>query len=445
MGRLFGTDGVRGIANKDLTAKLAFDLGEKGACVLVGGEKKGKAVVGKDTRISGDMLEDALSSGIMSCGVDVLKVGVLPTPGIAYLTKQLKADFGIVISASHNPAEYNGIKFFGPKGFKLSDEKEEEIEKLITAGSAVEKKEGAAIGKSVDERFAAEYYKEHLIETVADELDGFTIAIDCANGATCEIAPQVFRELGARVLTFAADPDGLNINLNCGSTYPEYVQEIVNSHEVNIGLAFDGDGDRVIAMDEQGQEVDGDFILAICAEYLKREGKLPQDSLVTTVMTNLGFNLAMKEKGIDVVKTKVGDRYVLEEMLDKGFTLGGEQSGHIIFSDYTTTGDGILTALQLIAVMISTGKKLSELRTIMTRLPQVLVNVEVEQKDNLDKAKPVWSKVESYEEELKDKGRILVRPSGTEKLVRVMVESESEEKASNIANEIASVVKSELS
>lgn len=439
--KLFGTDGVRGIANKDLSPQLAYSLGEIGAQLL---NQKGKAVIGRDTRISGDMLEEALSSGIMSSGVDVLELGVLPTPGIAYLTKALEADFGVVISASHNPAEYNGIKFFGPQGFKLSDQKEEEIEKFVLGEVPFKKAKRQSIGKARAACGATEYYINHLKDTVSEEFTGFTIAVDCANGSTYELAPEVIEELGATVLTFAADPDGNNINLECGSTYPKYVQEIVGSHQVNLGLAFDGDGDRVIAVDEKGGEVDGDFIMAICAWHLKKRGQLPHNSLVTTVMTNMGFDLAMKERGIEVVKTKVGDKYVLGEMRNQGITLGGEQSGHIIFLDYTTTGDGILTALQLMQVMRDTGKSLSELSKIMARLPQILINVEAKCKDELDEAKEVWQMVRSYEQELKGKGRILVRPSGTENLIRVMVESKSKDEASSIAQDIATAVQNSL-
>ncbi|MDI6891419.1 MAG: phosphoglucosamine mutase [Actinomycetota bacterium] len=443
MGRLFGTDGVRGIANDDLSPELAFKLGWAGASFLIPRGSKGKIVVGRDTRISGDLLESALVTGICSAGVDVLKVGVMPTPGIAYLTRVLGANAGVVISASHNPAEYNGIKFFDSTGFKLSDETEDKIEELMS-GRDRRRPTGAGVGNIFEVPDAVERYVDHVVSTIPADLEGFTVALDCANGSACTVSPLVLRQLGAEVLVFAANPDGVNINKECGSTYPQYVQEIVRSHRVDLGLAHDGDADRVIAVDENGEIVDGDFAMAICATHLKREGRLPQNAVVTTVMTNMGFDLAMRRHGINVVKTPVGDRYVLEEMLARDIVMGGEQSGHIIFLEHNTTGDGIITALQLMRVMRDTAKKLSELKKIMSRLPQVLLNVPLKDRGQLESATEVWREVRAAEEELEGRGRVLVRPSGTEPLVRVMVESDSEEEANSIARRIAGIIERKL-
>ncbi|MDI6822391.1 MAG: phosphoglucosamine mutase [Actinomycetota bacterium] len=443
MGRLFGTDGVRGIANEDLSPELAFKLGEVGASFLTPRGKKGKIVVGKDTRISCDLLESALISGICCSGADAMKVGVIPTPAIAFLTRFLGANAGVVISASHNPVEYNGIKFFDADGFKLSEEMENQIEALIKSGSKSRPK-AAGIGTITQIDDAIEHYVNYAVNTIPGALEGFKVALDCANGSTHQTSPLILHELGARVLTFGASPNGLNINLNCGSTYPQYVQEIVRSHNVDLGLAHDGDGDRVIAVDETGDMIDGDFIMAICAIHLKKLGELPNNTVVTTIMTNMGFDLAMGGHGIKVIKTKVGDRYVLEEMLANKISLGGEQSGHIIFLDLNTTGDGVVTALQLMAVMRDTGKRLSELKKVMTRFPQVLLNVHVARKENLNKSERIKRAIKAAEESSKRKGRVLVRASGTEPMVRVMVESEDEGEANSIAHEIAAVIEKEL-
>ncbi|MDO8886025.1 phosphoglucosamine mutase [Candidatus Oleimmundimicrobium sp.] len=445
MAKLFGTDGVRGIANKDLSAELAFNLGYVGASLLVPSGKKGKIVIGRDTRISGDFLESALISGVCSAGVDVLRAGIIPTPAISYLTKDYSADGGIVISASHNPAEYNGIKFFGPSGFKISDELEDEIEMKLDLDESAERPTGGDVGVVKEAADAKERYIEHAVGTIYGELNGFRVVIDCANGASYKVSPRILRELGVNVLPLNTEPNGLNINEMCGSTYPENIQEITRSHDVDLGLAHDGDADRVIAVDEKGNLVDGDFIMAICAVYLKEIGQLPKNTVVTTVMTNLGFDLAMRAKGINVIKTDVGDKYVLREMLRCGAVLGGEQSGHIIFLKHNPTGDGIITALQLMNVIRDSGKKLSELTSIMTRLPQVLINVEVVDKDRLKGNINIWKTVEEAEKKLGEKGRILVRPSGTESLIRVMVESDTKKKANIIAEEVADTVKKELS
>ena len=444
MARLFGTDGVRGVANRDLSPELAFKLGYSGAALLASKNSKGSIVVGKDTRISADLLEAALISGICSAGVDVLRVGTLPTPAIAYLTRDLGADAGVVISASHNPAKYNGIKFFDAQGYKFKDDVEDRIEALTRRETEKDRPVGGDVGAASDVEDAAQRYIEHAIGTVTGSLEGFKIVLDCANGAAYQVFPAILRELGATIFEFAVEPNGLNINEKCGSTYPQFVQEIVKTRDVDLGLTLDGDADRVIAVDKSAEEVDGDFIMAICAIHSKNLGCLANDAVVTTVMTNMGFDLAMKRNGIKVIKTKVGDRYVLEEMIAKNIVIGGEQSGHIIFLDHTTTGDGIITALQLLAVMRDTGKSLSELSAVMERLPQVLVNISVSQIKHLKDAQNVWSAVDSVQRKLDGRGRILVRPSGTEPLVRVMVESDSQEEADNIAHEMASLIQTEL-
>lgn len=445
MSKLFGTDGVRGIANKELSPELAFKIGHIGASLLAPSNKRGKIVIGKDTRVSGDLLESALISGICSAGVDVLRVGVITTPAVSYLTKSYSADAGIVISASHNPAEYNGIKLFGSMGYKIPDEVEDEIEKRIENGESAPKPIGGEVGTVEYAMDAKEKYIEHAVNTINGELDGFSVALDCANGAAYEVSPRILRDMGANVFALHTKPDGLNINKGCGSTYPENIREITMSHEVDLGLAYDGDADRVIAIDEKGNIIDGDFIMAACAVYLKKMGKLPKDTIVTTVMTNMGFDLAMRREGINIVKTNVGDKYVLREMLKCGAVLGGEQSGHVIFLDHNPTGDGIITALQLMSVMRDTGKKLSELVSIMTRLPQVLINVKIVEKSGLKDNKNIQKAVEEAEIELGVEGRILVRPSGTEPLIRVMVESDTKEKANNVAEKVAEIIKNESS
>lgn len=442
--KLFGTDGVRGVANDDLSPELAFKLGKSGAMSLITAGRRGRIVVGKDPRLSADLLESALVSGIMAAGSDVLKVGILSSPAIAYLTHFLGADAGIVISASHNPAEYNGIKFFDSMGRKLAEDVEGKIEELVREDPASKKFSGRRVGIVYEMQEAREQYFNHAINTISGDLSGLKVVVDCANGAASDITPRVLRELGARVLPFADHPDGLNINLNCGSTYPDYLKEIVASHPVDLGLAHDGDSDRVVAVDEKGQVVDGDFIMAICALHLKQQNRLKKNALVTTVMTNLGFDLAMREHGIKVIKTKVGDRYVIEEMLAEGVSLGGEQSGHIIFLDHHSTGDGLITGLQLMVAMRDSEQPLSELSTVMKRLPQVLLNVKVSGKDELDKEEAIWKAVRETEEALGKRGRILVRPSGTEPLVRVMVESETVEEAETLAKRVRDVIEASL-
>jgi phosphoglucosamine mutase len=431
---------VRGIANQDLSAELVTSLGRAGARLL--SRAGGKIVVGRDTRISGPLLESALVAGICSAGADAVKLGVLTTPALAYLTGVLSADAGVIISASHNPFEYNGIKFFDREGFKLSDEMEDELEALL-APAPEPLPEGEEIGIVQEEGSALLKYMDYA-KGLSARLDGLKVAVDCANGAAFDMAPRILKDLGATVLVLCSEPNGLNINAGCGSTHPQKLQEFVKSKGADVGLAFDGDGDRVIAVDEEGNLVDGDYIMAICAVALNEQGMLQPSALVTTVMTNLGFDLAMQHAGIEVIKTKVGDRYVLQEMLARGILVGGEQSGHIIFLRHGRAGDGIVTGLQLLSVMRSKQEKLSRLSKVMTRFPQVLVNVKVQDRGFLEGAVKVWRAVEAAEKELSERGRVLVRASGTEPLVRVMVEAEDQEKANRISRDIAAIIKKEL-
>jgi phosphoglucosamine mutase len=429
MGRLFGTDGVRGIANKELDSMLAFNLGRIGAYVLTEEtHHKPRIAVGKDTRISGDMLESALIAGICSMGAEAVVLGVQPTPAVAYLTRHYGLDAGIVISASHNPFEYNGIKFFNSNGYKLSDVLEDKIEGLLKASeNNIANPIAESIGKKVEIDNAVHGYIDFLKKTIDVNLRGLKIAVDCANGASYIAAPSVLADLGAEIIVINNKPDGKNINVNCGSTYPQDLQKLVKETGAHIGLAFDGDADRLIAVDNRGELVDGDHIMAICAKHFKEKGKLNNDTIVTTVMSNMGFDIAMRREKCNFVKTSVGDRYVLEEMIKGGYNLGGEQSGHIIFLDHNTTGDGLLTALQLLAVIKESGKKLSDLSTIMTELPQVLVNAKVkgENRNKYKEDSEISAMIEALEIKLKDRGRVLIRPSGTEPLIRVMLEGEN--------------------
>ena len=375
MGKLFGTDGVRGIANKDLSPELAYKLGRVGGYFLTKGIKRPKMVVGMDTRISGDMLEGALSAGLNSAGIDVLYLGVLPTPAVACLIKILDADGGVMITASHNPVEYNGIKFFNKDGLKLTDEMEDSIEEYILNNIDIDYLPiSGDLGRKIRVENPTRKYMDYLKATIDVDLRGLKVAVDCGNGATYKAAPDLLHELGAQVYVIHNDPNGININVNCGSTKPEEVQKLVLETGADVGLSFDGDADRLIASDENGHIVDGDHLLAICGTCLKEKGKLKTNTIVGTVMSNLGLDICLKGKNIDLIKTSVGDRYVLEEMLKGGHSLGGEQSGHIIFLDYNTTGDGLLTAIQLLSVMKQKNEKLSRLARIMTSLPQVLVN-----------------------------------------------------------------------
>lgn len=445
MGKYFGTDGVRGVANHELTPELAFKVGRCGGYVLAGQVEKPKVVIGRDTRISGPMLEAALVAGLLSIGANVIRLGVISTPGVAYLTRALKADAGVMISASHNPVADNGIKFFGADGFKLSDETELEIERLLDAETdELPRPLGGELGLVLDDEQAKYQYADYIKSTVKQSFTGLRIALDCAHGSAYELAPKIFRELGAEVITIGAEPTGRNINDHCGSTHPEHLQKAVIERKADIGLAFDGDADRLIAIDETGAEVDGDYILSICGQALNAAGKLNRSTIVTTVMSNIGFFKGIEAQGMTAAKTAVGDRYVMEEMRKGGYNLGGEQSGHVIFLDYNTTGDGILTALQLVDMMVQSGKKLGELKQIIRKFPQVLVNVRVADKSKLKNNAAIENSIRFVENELGDNGRVLVRPSGTESLIRVMAEGPDKGQVESYVNMIADVIKKEL-
>lgn len=448
MGRMFGTDGVRGIANSELTAGTAHDLGKAGAYVLTEGTHKPKILVGMDTRISGDMLESALVSGILSVGAETICVGVIPTPAVAYLTRKYGCDAGVVISASHNPVEYNGIKFFDSKGYKLSDELEDRIQRVIeNKFQGVNCPIGGELGKKTIEEGAEDDYVKFAKSTVAGDLKGLKIALDCANGAAFKTSVETFRQLGAEVAVINNDPDGVNINKKCGSTHPEELMDYVVKKGCDLGFAFDGDADRCLAVDEKGNLINGDFIMGICGKHMKEEGTLNKNVVVVTVMSNLGLDIGLQKNGIKTVKTKVGDRYVLEEMLKDNYKLGGEQSGHIIFLDYNTTGDGLVTALQVATVVKKTGSKLSELALIMKELPQVLVNATVPngKKDIYKEDAEIVEEIKKMEKRLNGCGRVLIRPSGTEPLVRVMLEGEIQSELDEMAHKLAAMIEKKAS
>jgi phosphoglucosamine mutase len=445
MGKYFGTDGVRGVANKELTAELAYKIGRCGGYVLAGQVEKPTVVIGRDTRISGSMLEAALVAGLLSIGANVIRLGVLSTPGVAYLTRLMKADAGVMISASHNPVEDNGIKFFAADGYKLSDETELEIERLMDAeADELPRPVGGDLGTAADDEQAKYKYLDYIKATVKNPFNGHKIVLDCAHGAAYELAPKVFEELGAEVITIGAEPNGRNINEQCGSTHPEALQKAVLEHKAVLGLAFDGDADRLIAIDETGAEVDGDFILSICGYAMNQAGQLKHNTIVTTVMSNIGFFKGIESVGLKAAKTAVGDRYVMEEMRKGGYNLGGEQSGHVIFLDYNTTGDGILTALQLVDTLVQSGKPLSELKQIMRKYPQKLVNVRVADKSRWKDNAAIGDAIRKVELELGDNGRVLVRPSGTESLIRVMAEGPDKAQVEAYVQDIASVIEREL-
>ena len=443
--RLFGTDGVRGVANTEpMNSETALRLGRAVAHVFRRSPRRHKILIGKDTRVSGYMLETAMASGICSMGVDVLLVGPMPTPGIAFLTRSLRADAGVVISASHNPFQDNGIKFFASDGFKLPDAVEAEIEDLVFADSIDHLRPTASeIGKAfrIDDAlgrynvFAKNCFPRHLT------LDGLRIVVDAANGAGYRVAPEVLEELGARVDTIACEPDGENINRDCGATHPEHLQAKVREVGADVGVALDGDADRCILVDEKGELVDGDQVLGIAARELKRGGQLAKDTVVATVMSNLGLEVALREMGIALRRTPVGDRYVVEEMVRGGFNLGGEQSGHVLFLDHNTTGDGLITALAILAIVAETKRPLSELANVMTRYPQLLINVPIRERRDLSGEPRVAAAVRDVERTLGDRGRVLVRPSGTEALMRVMVEGEREADVRRHAEAIAQVIR----
>ena len=448
MRKLFGTDGIRGKSNTfPMTADLALKLGQAAAAVFKRHLNKEKitAVIGKDTRKSGYLFEYALTSGLCSMGVDVYLVGPMPTPAIAHLTKSFAADFGIVISASHNPATDNGIKFFDTDGFKLPDEVEEEIESLMDSNIDTSEINGTAVGKAKRIDDAAGRYIEYTKNSIKNKLlAGLKIILDCANGAAYKVAPLIFRELGAEVIVLNNSPDGLNINEQCGSLHPDVIKSAVLGRKADIGIALDGDADRVIMVDEKGNDVDGDHIMAMCALDMKNRGKLNKNTVVVTVMTNIGFDIAMKKAGINVVKTKVGDRYVVEEMRQNDYSLGGEQSGHIIFFNRSTTGDGTLSALQVLALMKHSRKKLSDLAKIMASYPQTLVNIMVRQKKPIEKMLGVCEAIAGAEKRLGSDGRVLVRYSGTENKCRVMLEGRDENEINLLADNIALKIKEEI-
>ena len=444
MGRLFGTDGVRGLANGELTAELALALGSAAARRLArsGPARRRVAVIGRDPRASGEMLESAVIAGLTSEGVDALRVGVLPTPAIANLTNAYDADFGVMISASHNPMPDNGIKIFGPGGQKLDDATEDRIEELVAAGPG-QRPTGASIGRVVDAEDAIERYLRHVGKAATTRLDGLTVVVDCANGAASAAAPRAYRAAGANVVAIHAEPNGLNINENCGSTHLAGLQAAVLAHGADLGLAHDGDADRCLAVDATGAIIDGDSIMVVLALAMQESDELASATLVATVMSNLGLHIAMRNAGITVRTTAVGDRYVLEELRAGEFTLGGEQSGHIVLPAYGPTGDGIVTGLRLMSRMAHTQISLADLAAPMRTLPQVLINVEVSDKATVALAPAVQSAVREAEEELGDSGRILLRPSGTEQLVRVMVEAADEDTARLLALRVAESVSKE--
>ena len=447
MGRLFGTDGARGIANKELTCELAMNIGRAAAMLLTNGSKHPKILIGKDTRLSSDMLEGALTAGLCSIGADVELLGAVPTPAVAYLIRKYKADAGIMISASHNSFEFNGIKIFSSDGYKLPDELEAEIESIVLDKSKpFITPVGDGLGKVVRAENAVSDYIEHIISTVPYRLDGMNIAIDCSNGSASTTAKELFTKLGANCHILSAEPDGININDNCGSTHLENLQKYVVENGLEMGVAFDGDADRCLAVDENGNVVDGDFIMAICAMDLASRKKLAKNTAVGTVMSNMGFGKFCEDNGLKFVSTNVGDRYVLEAMLREGYNFGGEQSGHVIFLDYSTTGDGQLTAAQLLSLVHRRQAKMSSIATVMTHYPQILINVKVtnEGKVQFYKNQDIKNKIESVKNELGTDGRILVRLSGTEPLVRVMLEGLDKEKITRLANETAELIKEKI-
>lgn len=447
--KYFGTDGVRGIANKTLTPELAFRLGRCGGYVLTQHAKDDKraprVLVARDTRISGQMLEQALISGLLSVGIEVFSLGVITTPSVAYLVRLQDADAGIMISASHNPAEDNGIKFFGGDGYKLSDDQEEEIEALLEKETDdLPRPQAEGLGVLNDYREGALKYTQFLEQTIPDDLEGMRIAVDGANGSTSALVSRLFADLNADFETMAVNPDGLNINKGVGSTHPEALAKFVLETEAQVGVAFDGDGDRCIAVDEKGNIIDGDKIMYICGKYMSERGRLKKDTIVTTVMSNLGLYKAMEEHGLHSVKTKVGDRYVVEEMRKSGYNVGGEQSGHVVFLDFNTTGDGMLTALQLLNVIKQTGKPLSELAAEVPTYPQELINIKVTDKKAALDNQAIKDVIADVEKRMAGEGRVLVRPSGTQDLLRVMAEAKTPELVHDYVSEIVAVVEREM-
>ncbi len=448
MGRLFGTDGVRGVANSELTCELAMNIGRAAAMVLTdGNHRHPKILIGKDTRISSDMLENAITAGLCSVGANVVQLGVVPTPAVAFLVGKYKADAGVMLTASHNPCEFNGIKIFSGDGYKLPDALEEQIEAIVLDHAETPICPVAGdVGSVSGAENAVRDYIDHIKCTVPFAFEGMRVGIDCANGAASRTAETLFTELGASCFMLSDQPDGVNVNENCGSTHMENLMSFVKENNLDAGIAFDGDADRCLAVDEKGQLVDGDFLMAICAADLKSRGKLAKNAVVGTIMTNMGFNRFCDENGLKFAATKVGDRYVLEEMLLEGYNFGGEQSGHIIFHDFATTGDGEMTAAQLLSIVHRRQAKLSSLATLMSRYPQVMVNVQVgpEGKLRFYTDTEVKDVIEKAKAKLGDKGRVIVRPSGTEPLLRVMIEGEDPEYISVLANSVADVMRERL-
>lgn len=445
--KYFGTDGVRGVANQDLSPELAFRVGRAGGYVLTrhSDRKRPQVLVSRDTRISGQMLESALVAGLLSVGIEVLRLGVVTTPGVAYLVRAQEADAGVMITASHNPIQYNGIKYFGSDGFKLSDELEYEIEQILDAPEDnLPRPSDDGLGTVEDYKEGALKYTSFLEQTISNELTGIKVVVDAANGATSDFISNLFADVDVDFIPINDQPDGLNTNLNCGSTHPEGLQKAVVENHADLGIAFDGDGDRCIAVDADGNLVDGDKIMYICGKNMDENGRLKKDTVVTTVMSNLGMYKALEAHGMKSVKTKVGDRYVVEEMLKNGYNLGGEQSGHIIFLDHNTTGDGMLTALQLLQVIKTTAKSLAELAADVTTYPQELVNIKVADKQAAMKNEKLLAVIKEVENEMNGDGRVLVRPSGTEPLLRIMAEAPTKELVHDYVMKIADVAKAEL-
>ena len=446
MGRLFGTDGVRGLANRDITAELAVDLAVSAAHVLgdagVFGDRRPTAIVGRDTRASGEFLEAAVVAGLASAGVDVTIVGVIPTPAVAWLTASCGADLGVMLSASHNPMPDNGIKFFARGGHKLADEIEDQIEQRL--GEPWDRPTGEGVGRIRTDLEAAERYVDYLVSTIDVDLSGLRVVVDCANGAAWRVAPEALRRAGAEVIAIHAQPNGWNINEDCGSTHLDALSKAVLENSADVGIAHDGDADRCLAVAADGSLIDGDHILAILAVALRESGRLTGNTVVSTVMANLGFKMAMESAGIQIAETAVGDRYVLEQMRASNLALGGEQSGHVVMSEFATTGDGVLTALHLLARMAQTGESLAELARMVDKFPQVLVNVGGVDKSALESNATVRATLTQVEEELAGNGRVLLRPSGTEPVIRVMVEAATSQEAERLAGAIAAVVSAEL-
>ena len=444
MDKLFGTDGVRGLANVELSPLLALKLGTTAAHVLVERQRDARIVVGRDPRISGDILESALVSGICSQGADATLVGVIPTAGVAHLTTKTGASAGAGISASHNPMPDNGIKFFGPDGYKLDDAIEEAIEHELRKYDDFQRPSGADVGRMYRDTHLIEEYLDHLKSTAKRRMDGLRIVVDCANGAASALAPRLFAELGAEVYPIHCEPNGININADCGSLHPQSMQAEVRVHKANLGLSFDGDADRVIIADENGSIVDGDHVMAICGLDYARSGDLPGNVVVGTVMSNIGLEIALAKGNARLVRAPVGDRYVSEEMRRLGAIVGGEKSGHLIFSRHSTTGDGMITAIQTVDVMLQSGKPLSELASVMQEFPQLLVNVPVRDKNGWDQDHRISAAISAAEDKLKGRGRVLVRPSGTEKLIRVMAEGPDQKELEEIVGDIADVIRARL-